>query len=59
MVGGSFNASQFYADVEGHPDDPGMRFAFEELSFYSDRLRILGTYPADPFRHGARIDIAK
>ena len=59
MVGGSFNASQFYADVEGHPDDPGRKFAFEELAFYSRDVRILGTYPADPFRHGARIDVAK
>ena len=59
MIGGSFNATQFYADVEGHPDDPGLKFAFEELACYTRELRILGTYPADPFRHGARIDVAK
>jgi prephenate dehydratase len=59
MVGGSFNATQFYADVEGHPDDPGLKFALEELAFYSHEVRLLGTYPADPFRFGARIDVAK
>ncbi len=50
MVGASFNATQFYADVDGHPDDPGLRLALEELHFFSDEVRILGTYPADPFR---------
>jgi prephenate dehydratase len=50
MVGGSFNATQFYADVDGHPDDPGLRLALEELSFFSNEVRLLGTYPADPFR---------
>lgn len=50
MVGGSFNATQFYADVEGHPDDPGLKLALEELGFFSHEVRILGTYPADAFR---------
>jgi prephenate dehydratase len=50
MVGGSFSATQFYADVEGHPDDPALRFAFEELRFFAKELRILGVYPAHPFR---------
>ena len=54
MVGGSFNATQFYADVEGHPDDPGLRFALEELGFFSHEVRILGTYPADPARYARR-----
>jgi len=59
MVGGSFNATQFYADVEGHPEDRGVRLALEELGFFSREVRILGTYPADPFRHGARPDVAR
>ena len=54
MVGGSFNATQFYADVEGHPDDPGLRLALEELAFFSHEVRLLGTYPADPFRKKGR-----
>jgi len=51
MVGGSFQAAQFYADVEGHPDSPAMRHALEELAFFSENLTILGTYPADPSRN--------
>jgi prephenate dehydratase len=47
---GSFNATQFYADVEGHPATRGLRLAFEELEFFSSQVRILGVYPAAPFR---------
>ena len=50
MVGGSFNATQFYADVEGHPDDIGMKHALEELEFFTTRIDRLGTYKADPVR---------
>ena len=50
MVGGSFQAAQFYADVEGHPDDEGMKHALEELSFFSESVTMLGTYPAHPSR---------
>ncbi len=50
MIEGNFFATQFYADVEGHPDDRGLVFALEELSFFSKELRILGVYPAHPFR---------
>lgn len=50
MVGGSFWATQFYADVEGHPEDPAMIHAMEELAFFSDMVSILGTYPADSHR---------
>jgi prephenate dehydratase len=56
MVGGSFNATQFYADVEGHPDDRPLKLALEELAFFTHEVRIVGTYPADPFRYGARPD---
>jgi prephenate dehydratase len=54
MVGGSFEATQFYADVEGHPDDRNLKLALEELAFFSHEVRILGTYPADPARHGRK-----
>jgi prephenate dehydratase len=50
MVGGFFFATQFYADVEGHPHDPALRRALEELSFFSTEMRILGVYPAHPER---------
>jgi prephenate dehydratase len=50
MVEGSFFATQFYADVEGHPEDKNLVLAFEELSFYSKEMKILGVYPAHPFR---------
>jgi len=45
MVGGSFTATQFYADIEGHPDDKNVARALEELSYFTDSLRILGVYP--------------
>ncbi len=50
MVGGSFQAAQFYADVEGHPEDDGMKHALEELSFFSESVTMLGTYPAHSSR---------
>jgi prephenate dehydratase len=50
MVGGNFFATQFYADVEGHPDDRALVFALEELAFFSKELTILGVYPAHAFR---------
>jgi prephenate dehydratase len=50
MVEGNFFATQFYADVEGHPDDKTLVLAFEELSFFSKEMKILGVYPAHPFR---------
>jgi prephenate dehydratase len=50
MIEGNFFATQFYADVEGHPEDKNLVLAFEELSFYSKEMKILGVYPAHPFR---------
>ena len=50
MVGGNFFATQFYADVEGHPDDRALVLALEELAFFSKELSVLGVYPAHPFR---------
>ena len=51
MVGGSFRATQFYADIEGHPDDPGMKRALEELDYFTNMVEILGVYPADKDHH--------
>ena len=50
MIEGNFFATQFYADVEGHPDDTNLALALEELKFFSKELTILGVYPAHPFR---------
>src|ERR1700738_4835312 len=50
MVDGEFSATQFYADVDGHPKDRGLAFALEELEFFSREFRIVGVYPGHPFR---------
>jgi prephenate dehydratase len=50
QLGGSFNATEFYADIEGHPDSRNVRLALEELSFFSSRVIMLGIYPAHPYR---------
>jgi len=54
MVEGQFTATQFYAEVDGHPEDDGLRRALEELRYFSKELRIIGTYPAHPFRETTR-----
>ncbi len=46
MVNGSFTATQFYADIEGHPEDPGVKLALEELGYFTNMLKVLGVYPA-------------
>ena len=51
QLGGSFNATEFYADIEGHPDSRNVRLALEELSFFSSRVIMLGIYPAHPYRN--------
>ena len=50
MLGGQFTATQFLCDVDGHPEQPALRRALEELSFFSRETRILGVYPAAAFR---------
>lgn len=50
MRDGTFTATMFYADIEGHPDDTNVRLALEELSFFSASLKILGVYKQDPNR---------
>ena len=50
QLGGTFSATQFYSDVEGHPKERPLALALEELAFYTSYVRILGTYPASPFR---------
>ncbi|MCX7645369.1 MAG: prephenate dehydratase [Rhodobacteraceae bacterium] len=50
MVDGSFSATQFYADIEGHPDDRNVRLALEELDYFTTDMKLLGVYPAHPGR---------
>jgi len=50
MVDGEFTATQFLAEVDGHPDDLPVKRALEELAFFTTDVKILGVYPADPFR---------
>lgn len=50
IVGGSFQAAQFFAEVEGHPEDAAMTRAFEELAFFTHEVTVMGTYPAAPAR---------
>lgn len=50
QIGGKFIATQFYADIEGHPDDAPVRRALEELRFFSEKVRTLGTYKGHPMR---------
>lgn len=51
MVGGAFTATQFYCEVEGHPDDRSLQLAFEELAYFTDMVRIMGVYPQARRRH--------
>lgn len=50
QIEGSFSASQFYAEIEGHPDERSVQLALEELGFFSNSLKILGVYPRHPDR---------
>ncbi|KQI67780.1 prephenate dehydratase [Loktanella sp. 3ANDIMAR09] len=54
MVGGTFRATQFYAEIEGHPEDPNVRLALDELDYFTDHLRIMGVFPAAPRRFEQR-----
>ena len=52
QIEGSFAASQFYAEIEGHPNERPVQLALEELGFFSNSLKILGVYPRNPARDG-------
>ena len=52
QLDGAFTATQFYADVEGHPNDRNLKLALEELAFFSAEMRILGVYAASGWRKG-------
>ena len=50
MIDGSFSATQFYADIEGHPDDRNVQLAMAELDYFTSEIKVLGVYPADEKR---------
>lgn len=50
MINGSFTATQFYAEIDGHPDDLAVQRAMEELDYFTDYVKILGSYRADESR---------
>jgi len=50
QLDGRFQATQFYAEVDGDPADEGLKLALDELNYYSHEVRVLGTYPAHPYR---------
>ena len=50
MVEGHFTATQFLAEIDGHPEDVGVKNALEELAFFTTEVKVLGVYPADAFR---------
>ncbi len=50
QLDGAISATQFYADIEGHPDDIGVKHAFDELAFFTHEYRILGSYPQSQYR---------
>ena len=54
MVDGEFTATEFYAEIEGHPDDENVRLAMEELDYFTDHVRLIGTFPAAARRHENR-----
>ncbi len=56
MKDGSFTATEFYAEIEGHPSDAAVARALEELGFFSARLTILGVFPAHPYRRTASLN---
>ena len=50
MIEGNFFATMFYSDIEGHPDDHNVALALKELEYFSKETKILGVYPAHPYR---------
>jgi prephenate dehydratase len=56
MLNGLFSATQFYAEIEGHPDEPHVRRAMEELGYFTSFLQLLGTFPKHAYRKSAGAD---
>ncbi|RYH02194.1 prephenate dehydratase [Salipiger sp. IMCC34102] len=54
MVGGAFTATQFYAEIEGHPEDPNVVLALEELDYFTTHIQLMGVFPGAPRRFEGR-----
>jgi prephenate dehydratase len=52
MVGGNFTATQFYAEIEGHPDERSVQLALEEVGFFTQMMKLVGVFPAASYREG-------
>ncbi|HWL80659.1 MAG TPA: prephenate dehydratase [Roseomonas sp.] len=52
MLDGEFTATQFLCDVDGHPEQPALKRALSELAYFSREMRVIGAYPAHPYRLG-------
>ena len=50
MLGGSFEATQFFADIQGHPDDMSVKRALDELKYFTNKLEIIGVYKQSNYR---------
>jgi prephenate dehydratase len=50
MLGGSFEATQFFADIQGHPEDSSVKRALEELKYFTSKLDVIGVYKQSNFR---------
>lgn len=50
IIDDRFQSAQFYAEIEGHPSDKNVDYAFQELQYFSTKLKVLGTYPAHVYR---------
>lgn len=56
QVEGNFSATQFYAEIEGHPDDVAVAHAFKELGFFTKKLKVFGTYKRNDYRDKFTVD---
>ena len=45
-----YSTARFYAEIEGHPAERHVDRALEELQYFTTRVKVLGTYPQNPFR---------
>lgn len=50
VEGNTFSAAMFFAEIEGHTEAENVKRALGELGHFSSMVKVLGVYPADPFR---------
>jgi prephenate dehydratase len=49
-IKGTMRVSQFHIDIEGHPEEGNVVLALDELSFFADDVKMLGTYTPHEYR---------